>query len=417
MRIASITAREILDSRGNPTIEADVVMADGSFGRAMVPSGASTGQFEALELRDGDEHRYFGQGVLKAVANVKNSIAPALINKDIADHETLDKIMLELDGTENKSKLGANAILSVSLAVAWAESKSQKKQLFEYIGDLYGNQNFVYPRPMFNIMNGGKHADWATDIQEYMVIPTKVTTWAESLRIGSEIYHALEKLLKGMGLSINVGNEGGFAPAVKSNKEAVDLILQAIEKAGYKPGEEVSLGFDAAASEFYNPETKMYDLKRDGVSYTSDQMVDWAMNLANQYPIITMEDMLSENDWSGWQNLTAKIGDRMQLVGDDLLVTNVKKVARAIEEKTCNSLLVKFNQIGSLTETLAAMKMAKEAGWNNVVSHRSGETEDVTIAHLAVGTASGQLKSGALSRSERTAKFNELLRIEEYLLK
>jgi len=415
MEITKVIARQIIDSRGNPTVEADVVLDNKFLGRAGVPSGASTGAHEALELRDGDESNYHGQGVLNAVNNVNTKIANELVGKKDLSQADLDKILIDLDGTEYKKNLGANAILSVSLAYAWAVSKFKNIQLFEYIGELYGNTNFILPRPMFNIMNGGKHANWATDIQEYMIIPAKSSSWKESIKIGSEIFHTLEKILKTNKYSTNVGNEGGFAPDLKSNEEALQLIVQAVEKSGYKLGEDVLLGFDAAATEFLNTETGNYELKRDNKTLSKSEMVDFVVELSNKYPVASFEDMLSEDDWESWIDLTNRVGDKIQIVGDDLLVTNVKRVERAISEKACNALLVKLNQIGSLTETLAAMKLSESAGWKNVVSHRSGETEDVTISHLVVGTGCGQLKSGAPSRGERTAKYNELIRIEEYL--
>lgn len=415
MKITDIKARQIFDSRGNPTIEADLTLDDTFMGRAAIPSGASTGKHEMLELRDGDKANYHGQGVLKAVANVNTLIKDLLVGKENLTQAELDHLLIDLDGTSNKSHLGANAILSVSLAFAWAMSKAKGQQLFEYVGDLYGNKNYKMPRPMFNIMNGGKHAEWATDIQEYMIFPMKAASWVESIKIGTEIYLTLGKILKSKGYSINVGNEGGYAPALKSNQEALDLIVEAIETSGYKLGEEVSVGFDAAATEFYNEETGMYELKRDNKVLTKDEMIDWVVELSKKYPVVSYEDMLAEDDWESWVKLTARVGSTIQNVGDDLLVTNVERVAKAIEMKACNALLVKLNQIGSLTETLAAMKMAEAAGWNNVVSHRSGETEDVTIAHVVVGTGAGQIKTGAPSRSERVCKYNELIRIEEYL--
>ncbi len=415
MKITDIKARQIFDSRGNPTIEADLTLDDRFMGRAAIPSGASTGKHEMLELRDGDKANYHGQGVLKAVNNVNTLIKDLLVGKENLTQAELDHLLIDLDGTSNKSHLGANAILSVSLAFAWAMSKAKGQQLFEYVGDLYGNKNYKMPRPMFNIMNGGKHAEWATDIQEYMIFPMKAASWVESIKIGTEIYLTLGKILKSKGYSINVGNEGGYAPALKSNQEALDLIVEAIETSGYKLGEEVSVGFDAAATEFYNEETGMYELKRDNKVLTKDEMIDWVVELSKKYPVVSYEDMLAEDDWESWVKLTARIGSTIQNVGDDLLVTNVERVAKAIEMKACNALLVKLNQIGSLTETLAAMKMAEAAGWNNVVSHRSGETEDVTIAHVVVGTGAGQIKTGAPSRSERVCKYNELIRIEEYL--
>jgi enolase len=415
MEITKVIARQIIDSRGNPTVEADVVLDGKYLGRAAVASGASTGSYEALELRDGDEATFHGQGVMNAVNNVNTTIADVLIGKQDLTQAELDAILIELDGSEFKKNLGANAILSVSMAYAWAVSKARGIQLFEYIGELYGNTNFVLPRPMLNIMNGGKHANWATDIQEYMIIPAKAETWKESLQIGSEIFHTLEKILKANKYSTNVGNEGGFAPDVKSNDEALQLMVQAIEKSGYKLGEDVLFGFDAAASEFFNKDTGKYELKRDDKILSNTEMVDYVVEISNKYPVASFEDMLSEDDWEGWKDLTSRVGDKIQIVGDDLLVTNVKRIEKAFEEKACNALLVKLNQIGSLTETLAAMRMSEDAGWKNVVSHRSGETEDVTIAHLVVGTGCGQIKSGAPSRGERTAKYNELIRIEEYL--
>jgi enolase len=414
-KIEKIHAREILDSRGNPTVECEITLDDGSFGRAAVPSGASTGTHEALELRDGDKSRYLGTGTKTAVENINTIIKNELLGYDSGRQESFDRKMLDLDGTDNKSKLGANAILAVSLAYSWASSFSNGQKLYEYVGTLYGNSNFVLPRPMMNIMNGGKHADWATDIQEYMILPMKENSWAENLRMCAEVYLHLGKLIKGKGLSTNVGNEGGYAPSLSSNQEAIDLIVEAINKAGYKLGEDFKLGFDAAASEFYNPETKNYDLKRDGKTLTNMEMVDWAEELCNKYPFESIEDWFFEDDFEGWAELTKRLGDKIQIVGDDLLVTNVKRIEHAINDKLCNALLVKMNQIGTLTETLEAMKMAEAAGWKNVVSHRSGETEDVTLAHVVVGTGAGQIKCGAPARSDRNAKYNELLRIEEHL--
>jgi enolase len=416
MKITQIKAREILDSRGNPTVEVDLVIDNQFKGRAAVPSGASTGTYEALEMRDGDSARYKGQGVLKAIENVHSKIAPELMaasESSELSQTDLDNLMLKLDGTDTKQNLGANGILAVSLAYAWAVSAAKGIPLYKYVGDLYGTKEYKMPRPMLNIMNGGKHAGWATDIQEYMVFPMKAPTWKEKIRIGAEIYLYLQDIIKKKGLSTNVGNEGGFAPNLSSNQEALDMIVQAIEQAGYKLGDDVKVGFDAAASEFYNAETHMYDLKRDKQSLTPEQMVTWVEDLTKKYPVESLEDMLSEDDWEHWTALTAKIGGHSQIVGDDLLVTNVKRIEKAIAEKSCNALLVKVNQIGSLTEALAAMKMAESAGWANVVSHRSGETEDVTISHIAVGTGCGQIKTGAPSRGERTAKYNELTRIAE----
>lgn len=411
-KITHIHARQIIDSRGNPTVEADLTLENGIMGRAAVPSGASTGAHEALELRDQDETKYHGQGVLTAVENVNTTLREAFVGKEF-DQTSLDNAMLDLDGTDTKSRLGANAILSVSLAFAWAMSKAEDMPLYRYIGNLYGNTNFTLPRPMFNIMNGGKHANWATDIQEYMVLPVKENPWSERLRIGCEIYITLEKLLKKKGYSTNVGNEGGFAPLLQSNQEALELIAEAVEKSGYRLGEDICIGFDAAASEFYNAEKGVYELKRDKVTKTSEEMVEWAVELMKKFPVISFEDFLSEDDWNGWSLLTEKVKQQAQVVGDDLLVTNVKRIEQAIDKKSCNALLVKVNQIGTLTESLAAMRMAENAGWKNVVSHRSGETEDVTISHLVVGTGAGQLKTGAPGRGERTAKYNELIRIAE----
>jgi enolase len=411
MKITHVYSRQILDSRGNPTVETEVSLENGVIGRAAVPSGASTGTHEVLELRDGGT-AYLGKGVLKAVENVNMVIRQNLIEKDW-DQTALDTALNQLDGTPNKSILGANAILSVSLAFAWAASRAANQALYEYIGRLFGNTRFILPRPMFNIMNGGKHGNWATDIQEYMVLPLKNIPWSEKLRLGSEVFHSLKSILKDKGYSVNAGDEGGFAPAVSSNAEALELIAAAVQKAGYVLGEDVGLGFDAAATEFYNPTTKQYELKRDGQNLTSSAMLEWLTYLTSSYPLISLEDPLSEDDWEGWQALTAQLGSKLQIVGDDLLVTNTTRIEQAISQKSCNSLLVKMNQIGTLTETLAAMKLAQSAGWTNVISHRSGETEDVTVAHLAVGTGCGQIKTGAPSRGERTAKYNELTRIAE----
>ncbi|MCC6711540.1 MAG: phosphopyruvate hydratase [Candidatus Pacebacteria bacterium] len=415
MKIIDIHGRQVLDSRGNPTVEVEVTVEGGYMGRATVPSGASTGAHEALELRDGGE-LYLGQSVLKAVENVNTTLKQALVGNNY-DQTSLDRYMLELDGTEKKEKLGANAILGVSLAFAWACSLAQHRPLYEYIGELYNNSNFVLPRPMLNIMNGGKHAGWATDIQEYMVLPMTAPTWSEKIRTGVEIFQHLQKIIKKHGYSTNVGNEGGFAPEVKSNTEALDLIVEAIDKAGYSLGDEVMIGFDAAATEFYNSATGNYELKKDKQTLTPNQMVDWVIDLSKNYPVASFEDMLAEDDWSSWTSLTEKVGNTIQIVGDDLLVTNKKRIDEAIDKKSCNALLVKLNQIGTLTETLEAMKTSDQAGWKNVVSHRSGETEDVTISHLVVGTGAGQIKTGAPSRSERTAKYNELTRIAEKLEK
>jgi enolase len=413
MKITNIHGRQVLDSRGNPTVEVEVTVEGDVMGRATVPSGASTGKHEALELRDGGD-MYLGNSVLKAVENVNITLKNALLGNDY-DQESLDNYMIELDGTDKKEKLGANAILGVSLAFAWACSNAQKRPLYEYIGELYENKNFILPRPMLNIMNGGKHAGWATDIQEYMVLPMTASTWNEKIRTGAEIFLNLQKIIKSKGYSTNVGNEGGFAPSVRSNTEALDLIVEAIDKAGYSLGDEVMIGFDAAATEFFNEETGNYELKKDKKILTPPEMVDWVIDLSKKYPIASFEDMLAEDDWTSWTSLTEKVGCKIQNVGDDLLVTNKKRIDEAIDKKACNALLVKLNQIGTLTETLEAMKTSENAGWRNVVSHRSGETEDVTISHLVVGTGAGQIKTGAPSRGERTAKYNELTRIAEKL--
>ncbi len=410
-KIKKVTARQILDSRGNPTVEVDVILDTGVLGRAAVPSGASTGDNEALELRDNDKGLYCGKGVLKAVNNV-NTVIASKIKGLTADFNKIDRVLIDLDGTENKSNLGANAILGVSMATAKAAAQSKKQPLYKFLGGPKAN---ILPVPLMNIMNGGKHANWSTDIQEYMVIPQKSKTWADSLRIGSEIFHSLEELLKEKNYSVNVGNEGGFAPSLTSNQEALDLIVEAIGKANYKLDEEIKIGFDAAASEFYNEQTNQYELKRDNVQFDRNGMLEWVLSLSNKYPVASFEDMFSQDDWEAWSELTKRVGDKIQVVGDDLLVTNVERINEAIGKKACNALLVKVNQIGSLTETLNAMKLSQSAGWNNVVSHRSGETEDVTIAHIVVGTGCKQIKAGAPSRSERVTKYNELLRIEEQL--
>ncbi len=409
--IEDIHAREILDSRGNPTVEVDVHLEDGTLGRAAVPSGASTGVHEALELRDGDKQRYGGKGVLKAVQNVNTVIADEVIGWDAREQEAIDELMIGLDGTPTKSNLGANAILGVSLAVARAAANAVHLPLYRYLGGVYGH---VLPVPMMNILNGGAHTNWqSTDIQEFMVAPTGAASFAEALRWSSEIYQSLKKVLKDKGLSTNVGDEGGFAPALKSNAEAIEVILAAIDKAGYKAGEQVFLCLDSAASGFY--EDGNYQLKKEGRTMTGDQMVDWYAQLVGKYPIISIEDGLAEDDWETWQKLTAKLGNRVQLVGDDLFVTNVERLKEGLEKNAANSILIKLNQIGTLTETLATMQMANRASWTAVVSHRSGETEDTTISDLVVATNAGQIKTGAPARSERVAKYNELLRIEEEL--
>lgn len=409
--IKSVHARWILDSRGNPTVEADVTLDDGSFGRAAVPSGASTGAAEALELRDGGD-RFMGKGVDQAVANVNDKIAPALIGHDAADQQGVDQVMLDLDDTDNKSNLGANAILAVSLAVAKAEAKSESLELWQYIAKLTDTQEVSLPLPMMNIMNGGAHAGWTTDIQEYMIMPVGAPTFAEGIRRATEVFHNLGKILKEQGYPTTVGDEGGYAPHLKGgNAEPLALIEQAVTKAGYKLGEDFVLALDVASSEFYKD--GKYELKNEGKSLTSDEMIDYVQNLVDNNPLVSVEDGLAEEDWAGWTKLTEKLGDKIQLVGDDLLVTNVKRLQKAIDEKAGNAILIKPNQIGSLSETIAAVKLAKEHGFNTVMSHRSGETEDVTIAHLAVGLNCGQIKTGSLSRTDRVAKYNELLRIAE----
>ena len=411
--IEYINAIEILDSRGNPTVEVEVILGDGSFGRAAVPSGASTGIHEALELRDGDKARYNGKGVLKAVENVNNEIADELFGLDALEQKAIDELLLELDGTPNKANLGANAILGTSLAVAKAAAASLGLPLYRYLGGVYAH---VLPVPMMNILNGGAHTGWqSTDAQEFMVMPFGAPSFAEGLRWGAEIYASLKTVLKSKGYTTLVGDEGGFAPALSANNEAVELILEAIEKAGYKAGTDVAIALDPAASEFYEEDTKLYNLRKEGRKLTSDQMVEFWTNWINQYPIVSIEDGFAQDDWEGWKNFTALNGHRLQIVGDDLLVTNPERVARAIEEKACNSLLVKVNQIGSLTETMKAVSMVQNNGWRAVCSHRSGETEDSTIADLVVAMNMGQIKTGAPARSDRVAKYNQLLRIEQEL--
>jgi enolase len=412
--IKNIRAREVLDSRGNPTIEADVELDSGVMGSACAPSGASTGSREALELRDKDPARYLGKGVLKAVQNVNTEIRQALIGQDAADQKALDGVMLELDGTDNKAKLGANAILSVSLAAAKAAALDAGLPLYAHIAQLNGSAgNYSLPVPMMNIVNGGEHADNNVDIQEFMVQPTGAATFNEALRYGAEIFHALKSVLKKQGLSTAVGDEGGFAPNLPSNAAALDCILQAIEIAGFRPGGDIHLALDCAASEFYVD--GRYVLAGEGKSYDSGQFADYLQGLAENYPILSIEDGMDESDWEGWAKLSAQIGDKVQLVGDDLFVTNTKILQRGISESIANSILIKFNQIGTLTETLAAISMAKAADYTAVISHRSGETEDTTIADLAVAIAAGQIKTGSLCRSDRVAKYNRLLRIEEEL--
>lgn len=410
--ISSIYAREVLDSRGNPTVEVEVLTESGAFGRAIVPSGASTGEHEAIELRDGDKGRYLGKGVLKAVENVNEIIAPNLIGYDVTFQTTIDKIMLELDGTENKSKLGANAILGVSMAVARAAADYVGLPLYLYLGGFNAKQ---LPTPMMNIINGGSHADNNVDFQEFMIMPVGAKSFREALRMGAEVFHNLKKVLSGYGFNTAVGDEGGFAPDLESNEAGLKVIIEAIEKAGFKPGEDIVLAMDVAASEFYNKEKKVYQLKGEGKELTNLEMVDFYANLIDKYPIVSIEDGLDENDWEGWAKLTEKLGKRIQLVGDDLFVTNTTKLSRGIQEGVANSILIKVNQIGTLTETFNAIEMAKRAGYTAVVSHRSGETEDTTIAEIAVATNAGQIKTGSLSRTDRIAKYNQLLRIEEEL--
>lgn len=411
--IHTIHAREILDSRGNPTVEVDVILADGTLGRAAVPSGASTGQYEAVELRDGDSNRYLGKGVSRAVDNIHKEIAPALKGRVVFEQAALDRTMIDLDGTPNKGRLGANAILGVSLAAAKAAAANLKIPLYRYLG---GPSVSTLPVPMMNIINGGAHADNNADFQEFMIIPREFPSFKEALRAGAEIFHALKKVLHDKGLATSVGDEGGFAPMVASNQEAMDLIMTAIEKAGYKPGVNVFLGLDCAASEFCKD--GKYILEAEAQKEKSpDQLIEYYESLIGKYPLITIEDGLDENDWAGWSKLTQKLGKKVQLVGDDLLVTNTEKLSRAIREGIANSILVKVNQIGSLTETLAAIDMARRAGYTAIISHRSGETEDATISHIAVATGASQIKTGSLSRTDRVAKYNELLRIEEHLEK
>ena len=408
--IQSIKARQILDSRGNPTVEADVILSNGTLGRAAVPSGASTGSAEALELRDGGID-WSGKAVYQAVRNVNEVIASALVGHDASDQAALDQIMLDLDGTDNKSKLGANAILSVSLAAAKAAASAKNQPLWRYVAEMTSSAP-VLPLPMMNVLNGGAHAAFATDIQEFMIICKGAQTFADTLKMGTEIFHALAKVLKNYDYPTTVGDEGGYAPRVRNgNREALALLSEAIQNAGYELGRDVVFAMDAASSEFY--QDGRYELKCEGKSLSSSEMVDWLEALTNEFPIVSIEDGLAENDWDGWKLLRERLGDRIQLVGDDLLVTNTSLIKRAITEQTANALLVKPNQIGSLTETIQAVKMAQNAGWRTVMSHRSGETEDTTISHLAVGLGCGQIKTGSLSRTDRVAKYNELLRIAE----
>jgi enolase len=413
--IESISALEILDSRGNPTVEVEVSLMDGSWGRAAVPSGASTGEHEALEMRDGDKKRYGGKGVTKAVANVNEAISSELFGMDARDQRAIDFALLALDGTANKSKLGANAILGTSLAVAKAAANSLELPLYRYIGGVHAH---VLPVPMMNILNGGAHTSWqSTDMQEFMVMPFGAASFAEGLRWGAEIYHALKSVLKEKGYPTLVGDEGGYAPALKANEEAVEVILSAIEKAGFKAGrgKDVAIALDPAASELYEEKTKTYNLRKEGKKLTGEQMVDFWAKWIKDYPIVSIEDGLAQDDWESWKLMTKKLGDKIQIVGDDLLVTNPERVRRGITENTCNALLVKLNQIGTVTETIEAAELCHRAGWRTVISHRSGETEDATIADLAVALNTGQIKTGAPARSDRVAKYNQLLRIEAEL--
>src|SRR5690625_1098 len=408
--ITDVYAREVLDSRGNPTIEVEVITESGAFGSTLVPSGASTGEHEAVELRDGDEDRYAGKGVLKAVANVNDIIAPEVIGMDVTRQNVIDRLMIELDGTKNKAHLGANAILGVSMAVAHAASIQLDLPLYNYLGGFNAN---TLPTPMMNILNGGDHADNNVDIQEFMIIPVSATSIREAVRMGAEIFHKLESVLKSKGLNTAVGDEGGFAPDLSSNEEALQTIIEAIEAAGYSAGEDIQLAMDVASSEFY--EDGKYNLAGEGVVRTATEMVDWYEQMVDKYPIISIEDGLDQNDWEGTKLLTERLGDRIQIVGDDLFVTNTEKLAKGIEEGISNSILIKVNQIGTLTETFEAIEMAKRAGFTNVISHRSGETEDATIADIAVATNAGQIKTGAPSRTDRVAKYNQLMRIEDEL--
>ena len=411
--IDAVHGIEVLDSRGNPTVEVEVLLYDGSWGRALVPSGASTGVHEALELRDGDKGRYGGKGVRKAVENINQEIAEHLSDRDATDQRGIDLSLIALDGTENKSRLGANAILGVSLAVAKAAAASLELPLYRYIGGVHAH---ILPVPMLNILNGGAHTGWqSTDAQEFMIMPVGAPTFSEGLRWGAEIYHTLKGVLRDKGYTALVGDEGGYAPALKSNVEAIEVILEAVQKAGYKPGEQISIALDPAASEFYEQDEKVYHLRSEGKKLTGAEMVDFWESWMKQFPIVSIEDGLAQDDWESWELMTSKMGGQIQIVGDDLLVTNPERVKRAIEENSCNALLVKVNQIGTLTETIEAVELCKNAGWRAVTSHRSGETEDATISDLAVALNMGQIKTGAPARSDRVAKYNQLLRIEKEL--
>ncbi len=415
MNIQKIVGRMILDSRGNPTVEADVVLDNGVMGRAAVPSGASTGTNEAVELRDEDKARFGGKGVMKAVGHVNTEIAQALVGQSVDGQAEIDAIMQELDGTPNKGRLGANAILAVSLATVKAAAMSAGKPLFAYIGEQYGIEKPLLPVPLVNIINGGAHTHWqSTDIQEFMIAPVGAPTFSEAMRMSAEVFQALAKVLKQKGYGTTVGDEGGFAPHVKAgNAEALELISEAVAAAGYKLGEDIVLALDVAASEFHKD--GMYELATEGKKLSSEEMIEWVADLAKKYPLLSIEDGLAEDDWGGWQRLTATLGEKVQLVGDDLFVTNTKFLQRGIEEKAGNAILIKLNQIGTVTETIEAVKMATAAGWKSIISHRSGETEDTSIAHFVVGLATGQIKTGSMSRTDRLAKYNELLRIEEVL--
>ena len=409
-KIVDVLAREVLDSRGNPTVEADVVLASGVRGRAIVPSGASTGKREALELRDGDPKRYLGKGVTKAVGYLQTEIKETLVGMSVLDQVTIDQAMIDLDGTPNKGRLGANSILAASMAAAHAAAKQGEIPLFRYFNQ---TGEFLMPVPMMNIINGGAHADNKVDLQEFMIVPTGAPTFKEALRYGTEVFHHLKTVLSGLGFNTSVGDEGGFAPDLGSNEQAVKVIMQAIEKAGYQPGKDIYIGLDVASSEFY--EHGKYNLAAEGCSLTSEAFIDYLADWVENYPILSIEDGLAEDDWDGWKKQTERLGDKVQLVGDDLFVTNPEILKRGIDDNIANSILIKVNQIGTLTETFQAMDMARAAGYSSVVSHRSGETEDTTIADLAVATNSGQIKTGSLSRSDRVAKYNQLLRIEEQL--
>lgn len=410
--IEDVIAREVLDSRGNPTVEVEIHLEDGSMGRAIVPSGASTGVHEALELRDGDKTRYLGKGTLKAVENVNTEIADAIVGYNVFDQVGLDKLLIELDGTYNKGRLGANAILGVSLAAADAAANSLGLPLFQYLGGVNAK---LLPTPMMNILNGGSHADNTVDFQEFMVMPVGASSFTEAVRMGAEVFHSLKAVLKEKGLNTAVGDEGGFAPNLSSNEEAIQVILEAVKKAGYEPAKDIKLALDVAASEFYDETSRKYKLTGEGKEKTADEMIEYYENLIAKYPVISIEDGLAEDDWAGWAKLTQKLGKKVQLVGDDLFVTNTDRLKKGIEQSVANSILIKVNQIGTVTETLDAIEMAKKAGYTAIVSHRSGESEDITIADLAVAVNAGQIKTGSLSRTDRIAKYNQLLRIDELL--